>query len=298
MRVIKLKESDLEKIVKRVLVEQTKGNFPAATLTPPQPQQSSLQPTMNTKSGTYDGPIQIQLKPYEVCVPKNIISFVWWVHQNQKEIMSKLGIDINLLKLLLKASVGIFGRETTFADSKRYSVKSFLDSIDFNTDLLVGSHGPAQMQKSTYKDTNVEKLFGMKPNDLYKIIGSGSAVITYLTTSYKKAIQNGYTTGKSSNIEGTGNSALDIAIGSYNAGQDKIVKYCKTSNPQINSDCANAGKQIEPKKGLQVTVTNQPVQNYIPNFPTKRTDTGLLTTHGYIKEVAGYIKNYGCIDSI
>ena len=47
MKIIKLTESDLEKIVKRVLVEQTKGNLPAATLTPSQPQKSSLQPTMD-----------------------------------------------------------------------------------------------------------------------------------------------------------------------------------------------------------------------------------------------------------
>jgi hypothetical protein len=51
MKIIKLTESDLEKIVKRVLFEQTKGNLPAARLTQ---QQSSLQPTMNTKSGTYN----------------------------------------------------------------------------------------------------------------------------------------------------------------------------------------------------------------------------------------------------
>jgi hypothetical protein len=101
----------------------------------------------------------------------------------------------------------------------------------------------------------------------------------------------GYTTGPSVNFkDGTGNSALDMAISAHNLGSQKITKYCKTSDPKINRPCDLAGKTTS--EGLKVS--NQYVQNYIPNFKTKRWDGVEITSQGYIIEVAKRIKEYTC----
>jgi hypothetical protein len=294
MKIIKLTESDLKKIVKRVISEQ---KYSAPTDYYGQKYSTNSNPSDYLGKGAgferHNFPERFVRKEekYAVCVPVKVRPFVYWVHQKQNEIMSKLGIDLETLKLLTKASIGIFGRETSFAGSKRFAVKNLLDAIDFNLDILVGSHGPAQMTKDTYKQTNVEKLFGMSTDDLYEIKGSGSAVLSFLVTSYKKALENGYTTQKSSNLDGTGNSALDMAIGSYNVGQAKITKYCKTNVQNVAKPC---GTPSTP----EYQVSTQELKNYIPNFKSNRSDTGTLTTHSYVQEVAKYIKNYGCIDSI
>ena len=121
------------------------------------------------------------------------------------------------------------------------------------------------------------------------------------------------TNGEFSQADGTGNSALDIAIAAYNLGASKITRYCKTSNPKINRPCSLAGKTIKEQdgsielamnrknqqqlrdSGTSITVTNQYVQNYIPNFKTERWDGVEITSHGYISEVAKRIKDYTCI---
>jgi hypothetical protein len=73
-------------------------------------------------------------------------------------------------------------------------------------------------------------------------------------------------------------------------GAEKITKYCKTSDPKRNKPCDQAGKTTD--EGLKVS--NQYVQNYIPNFKTERWDGVEITSHGYIMEVAKRIKDYIC----
>jgi hypothetical protein len=309
MKIIKLTESDLKKIVKRVISEQSTVGKKLPQLVQNRPQYSASSDYFGQKYQNNSNPSDYlgrgagyerhnfpdrykrPLKMWEECVPFKVRPFALWVQSKQKEIMSKLGIDKETLKILTKAAVGIFGRETSFASSKRFALKNVLDAIDFDFDIFVGSHGPAQMTKDAYKQTNVEKLFGMSSDDLYEIKGSGSAVLTFLATSYKKALENGYTTQKSSNLSGTGNSALDMAIGSYNVGQAKITKYCKTNIQNVAKPC---GTPSTP----EFQVSTQELKNYIPNYSSDRSDTGKLTTHGYIQEVAKYMNSYNCIDSI
>ena len=132
-----------------------------------------------------------------------------------------------------------------------------------------------------------------------------------MATNYATALKNGYTTEPSSNFaQGTGNAALDIAIAGYNLGVSKITKYCKTNDPNIKKPCNLAGKTIteqsmfsggqggnvnkETPKGKTITVTNQVVPNYLPNFKTKRLDGVSISSHGYVQEVASRYKKYTC----
>ena len=50
----------------------------------------------------------------------------------------------------------------------------------------------------------------------------------------------------------------------------------------------------ETPKGKTITVTNQVVPNYLPNFKTKRLDGVSISSHGYVQEVASRYKKYTC----
>jgi hypothetical protein len=256
MRIIKLTESDLEQIIKKVISEQVPGmsgiNYQA-------------QAEREAKLG-------VQTAKMLPCVPT---AFKLSVQQL---------IQKNYNKLFLKVCLGIIGRESDFGESNRFKFRNPLKTL---YGALGGnaSVGFAQVQPETAKQ------YGLELSDL--LMASGSLDITYrlLQDNYNKAIKVGYTTGPSMNLkDGTGNSALDMAISAHNLGAQKITKYCKTSNPKINRPCDLAGKTTS--EGLKVS--NQYVQNYIPNFKTERWDGVEITSHGYIIEVAKRIKEYTC----
>ena len=245
----KKQNESLERLIKKILNEQSS---------------SATTQTVNTN---------IQ------CVPASIQPFLMYLSKNKNIVKQKLGIDDSRLIMLAKAAVGIIGRESSFENSLRYSLKSVL-----NTFGIGGSFGPAQMKKETWNELGVTKTFGLSDTDLSTILGAGLGAMMFLNRSYNKALSEGYTTDKSSNIDGTGNSALDVSIASYNAGMEKIAKYCKNPNEKLAHKCNSEEKNI--------------LKNYIPNFPTDKLYTGNLSTHGYVKEVASYYKKFTCIDSI
>jgi hypothetical protein len=256
MKIIKLTESDLELIVNKVLSEQIPGmsglNYQA-------------QAEREAKLG-------VQTAKMLPCVPT---AFKLSVNDLIKK---------NYNKLFLKASLGIIGRESDFGESNRFKfrnpLKALYGALGGNT-----SVGYAQVQPETAKQ------YGLELSDL--LLASGSLAVTYriLQDNYNKALKVGYTTGPSVNLkDGTGNSALDMAISGHNLGPKKITKYCKTNNPQINRPCDLAGTTTS--DGLKVS--NQYVQNYIPNFKTERWDGVQISSHGYIIEVAKRIKTYTC----
>jgi len=254
-KIIKLTESDLEMIVKKVLKEQSV----IGTL-----------PYMN-QSGTYKPTTSVNpsLLP---CVP---LSFKLTIQDFIKK---------NYNKTFLKTALGIIGRESDFGESNRFQFTAPLKSLAAALGIQT-SVGYAQIKPET-----VEK-YGIKKGDLEMASGSVDAAYKILQDNYKTAIKEGFTEQPSVNLEdGTGNSALDIAIAAYNLGASKITKYCKTSNPNINRPCSMSGKKTD--EGL--TVTNQYVQNYIPNFKTERWDGVKISSHGYISEVAKRIKGYTC----
>jgi hypothetical protein len=251
-KIIKLTEQDLEKIVKRVLKEQT---GPGLT-TFPTPKSTS-------------SPVDEKILP---CVPTAF------------KLPIQNFIKKNYNKTFLKASLGIIGRESDFGESNRFKFTSPLKS------LWAFFGGQTSVGYAQIKPETAEK-YGIKPEDLEMASGSINASYKILEENYKSAIKEGYTTQPSVNIkDGTGNSALDIAIAAYNLGASKITKYCDTNNPNIKRPCSMAGKKTP--EGL--TVTNKYVQNYIPNFKTERWDGVNISSHGYISEVAKRIKGFSC----
>ena len=169
------------------------------------------------------------------------------------------------------------------------------------TDISTTSNNIANVGSNGFKKSRAEfgDIFGSTPLQA-KSVGVGT-----LTKSITQQFSQG-------NIAASSNS-LDMAISGHNLGGEKITKYCKTSNPKINKPCSLAGKTIKEQdgsielamnrknqqqlrdSGTSITVTNQYVQNYIPNFKTERWDGVEITSHGYISEVAKRIKDYTCI---
>jgi hypothetical protein len=256
MKTIKLTESDLELIVKKVFSEQIPG----------------MSSNNYQARDEREAKLAVQTAKTLPCVPT---AFKLSVQQL---------IQKNYNKLFLKASLGIIGRESDFGESNRFKfrnpLKALYGALGGNT-----SVGYAQVQPETAKQ------YGLELSDL--LLASGSLDVTYriLQDNYNKALKVGYTTGPSVNLkDGTGNSALDMAISGHNLGPTKITKYCKTNNPQINRPCDLAGTTTS--DGLKVS--KQYVQNYIPNFKTERWDGVQISSHGYIIEVAKRIKTYTC----
>ena len=190
--------------------------------------------------------------------------------------------------LFLKASLGIIGRESDFGSSDRYQYLNPLKSLW----AFVGgqtSVGYGQIKPETAKE------FGLNLSDLNTAIGALKGVYNVVVKNYNKARSVGYNASPSSNFkEGTGNSALDISIVAFNAGESKIVKYCETTNPEIKRDCKLAGTTQKLSDGTEFKVLNKPVQNYLPNFKTERWDGVNISSHGYVKEVANSVKKYNC----
>jgi hypothetical protein len=277
-KVIKLTESDLINIVKRVLEEQSVIGAPNYGMT-------------SKTSASPANPIPVSSLN---CVPLIFQSAI-----------SEL-IKQNYDKTFLKTALGIIGRESDFGESNRYQaiskLKYFLAKVGIGASVGYGQIKPKTAQQ-----------YGVTVDELTTVMGSLSTIYNILKNNYQTAINMGYTSAPSSNFnEGTGNSALDISIAGYNLGVGKITKYCKTSDPNINKPCELSGKVIteqsdsrfetpynkelmnKPEKQKTIIVTNQVVKNYLPNFKTKRLDGVSISSHGYVKEVALRLKKYNC----
>jgi hypothetical protein len=221
-------------------------------------------------------------------------------------------------KRLLKASLGVIGRESDFGNSTRYQMTTTLKS------LLAYLGGQTSVGLGQIKPETAKK-FGLSVTDLNSAHGSLKGVYEILKNNYTIALQNGYSNDKPSvNLtQGTGSAALDMAIIAFNLGASKITKYCKTNDPNVKRPCNMAGKTIQeqrietvafgdnkPKPQTNVpqgssnpttmgptsliTVTKEWVPNYLPNYKSERWDKVNITTHGYVKEVAQKMKMFGC----
>lgn len=187
-------------------------------------------------------------------------------------------------KRILKVALSVIGRESSYASGLRYNITAPLKQIAsvFGVDTSVG---PGQMKQTTADELNVKE-------SLSSIRGALIAVYRYIVRSYKIAKEQGYTNQPSTNFkEGSGDSALDIAIASYNIGVGRIKKYCNTNDPNIKRNCELSGQLVEGKK---YKVTNVVAKNYIPNYKTKRWDGVDISTHGYVKEVVENMKSFTC----
>lgn len=277
-KIIRLTESDLTRIVKRVIEEQRPDH---------------LMP------GQSDNPTNIKnhnAKP--TCVP---LLF--------KDAVNKF-VNQGYNKLFIKTALGIIGRESDFGSSNRYTflspLKTLLAYVGRQT-----SVGPSQITPET------AKKYGLSVSDLTTAEGSIKGAYSIIKDNYNKAIKVGYSTNKPSiNFDGgTGNSALDMAIVGFNMGQSKIVKYCKTTNPNIKKPCSMAGQTIVEQRldhlmpeqsdnptnlktrntdKKKLTVLNEWVPDYLPNYKTERWDGVNISSHGYVKEVATKLKSFNC----
>lgn len=289
-KIIKLSESDLEKIIKKVLMEQRISNPNIQYSDTPSSMTSGL---MLSKNKNED----LNLISKYSCVPT--------VFRYPVYLLLKKGYN----PFFLKTALGIIGRESDFGESDRFT---YLNPLKTLWAFVGGSTsvGYGQVKPETAAQ------FGMVVSDLNTAIGALDAVYQYIVKNYNTARTVGYNSNPSSNFEnGTGNSALDISIVGFNAGPNKIVKYCETSNPELKRDCKLVGKTVTeqsaagaPNFGMitgddrfpinknekTIKVLNKPVINYIPNFKSKRWDGVNISTHGYIKEVANNIKKYTC----
>ena len=194
------------------------------------------------------------------------------------DILIKKGYNKDVLKL----SLGIIGRESSFASGKRYTiinpVKELWSWLGGDT-----SVGPGQIKGDTAKDLGLDLEY------ITTNLGSLDGVYQYLYKSIKKSKTEGYVDSPSSlgNI-GTGNGMYDISIASYNIGQKNITKWCQPIDPErLNKGLKNRCSEVDQSK-------QKIVKNYIPNFKTKRWDEVGTTTHGYVKEVSDYYKTYKC----
>jgi len=256
------------------------------------------------------------------CVPPTMISFVIYVITNKEDIMSKLGITDKELVMFLKASIGIMGRESSFtmpvnidnggiSFTPRYFKKNLYNYLSQYEYFVkrglggrTGSYGPAQIQLATWNALNLSKLFNIDESGLKTVIGAGMGTIVNLNNNYKLAKSVGYDTSKSSNISGTGNGALDISIAGHNSGNP--IKWCKTNDKNYAAPCDSKDKKYQPypinKPNLILTVSSQQIKNYIPNKTTEKYKSEYknvpLTTHNYVKEVAGYMSQFTCLDGI
>ena len=264
-------EDGLSIIIKKVLREQSVIGAPNRGMYQPNKERS-----------------EIQKKYY--CVP---YIFQPYVHDLIKKGYSKR---------FIKVALGIIGRESDFGQGVRYFAKEFLrfigdilsktnkyEKLGYKIKGELGSQGVAQMKKETAKKFNVD------PNT---VEGALVGAYRYILSNYKLAKSKGYDPGRpSSNYnKGTGDGALDIAIMGYNQGEKYIHQYCETTDPNKKNDCKNAGKTIKLKYGPTVKVTNKVVKNYLPYYKSKNKKhmTVLLTSWGYVNEVANNIKKYNC----
>lgn len=317
-RVIKLKESDLEVIIKTLLEQNSQQRY---VMEPPRVNSDYL-----GKGGQFERSLP-SAKPmvgwidYK-CLPSGgVKGFANYVNNNKQKLMTNLGVDKNLLSLMAKAAMGIIGRETTFGAGTEFKddAAEFLTQVGlgfipqglqsgYNTVLSLAGKDPQQMSlgaaqftRDTWNRYGLDKKIGPY-DDNFGTVSQGLGALYRINDDYKSALKTGNGTGPSVNpiavrqgkikqILGTGNNALDLSIVSHNmAGM--IKKWCETSDPNYAGPCDQKVYLPFPdtKKDFKVTVyQDKPITNYFPNKKS-----GNLTSIGYLEEVTKYINQFNC----
>ena len=287
MKIIKLTESDLEKIVKRVLFEQTKGNSPAATLTPSKSQQSSLQPTMNTKSGTYNNTTKTSNSDPGFNALVNVLTNarnMSWDDGFAKTFFNNKSDIEELAKALIrwtKKNGGydpkIFRAMVTFifreSKGSKFQVNNPLEILGRIHNFFGGDHsqGYGQIKPST------AKKYGIDMSKQYELDGALDALYKMTSVNYQdaKKYYGGPTITVSENKKNKeipaidGDAALHMTIAAHNAGEGIINQWCETNIPGIANKCSEEKRQPYEKSNPEiVAVTNKTkrIKNYFPNF--------------------------------
>ena len=288
MKIIKLTESDLEKIVKRVLVEQTKGNLPAATLTPSQPQKSSLQPTMNTKSGTYNSTTKTSNSDPSFNELVNILfnaRNVSWDEGVAKTLFNRKSDIEELARALIKWSKKNGGYDPKlfkaivtfiFRESKGSSLQVFYNPAEI-LGRIHNFFGGNHSQGYGSFQPNTAKKYGIDMSKQYELDGSLDALYKMTNVNYQNAkkFYSGPTITVSENKKNKeipaigGDAALHLTIGAHNAGEGIIDQWCETNIPGIANKCSEAKRlPYEDSRPDIVAVTDKTkrIKNYFPNI--------------------------------
>jgi len=294
-KVIKLTESDLFKIVKKIILEQTK--FKTNTLKPEEQKKyaqgmNRMQQVSKQQPVTQNTPIKSQsvVKTYDLNLNKYTIKAA------PEYLMNKLSDTI-----------------PGFSEVLKYGAKKV-----FNKDNWVPSMGIAQMTP------DIAKKYGVDLEELMSLSGSLLAVTKHLINLYEELTP--YYDSKSpskiinqgqliDNPSSSNNSVMDAAIMSYNLGSSRFKKkYCKTNNPEFMAPCDSINGVYQPfpkdKPDLVLKVDkNQVIKNYIPNIKTDTTTVTqkainlvsdeptiqYISSLGYLKEVVNTAKSLSCI---
>jgi hypothetical protein len=259
-KIIKLTESDLIHIIHKVLNEQSgSADLNMDRLNKQQLVSQKFTCTSPELSAAAQYTISHGINPFYVKYAMGILGR----ESDFGKVMGKYGVKAGPEYVMNKMSEIIPG----FKDLLQWGAKKY-----FNKNNWVPSMGVAQMTP------DIAKKYNINLEELMSVSGSLYAASKYLIDLYSET-KTFYDTNQPSKIiynkkiinnpSSTGNAALDAAIMSYNVGSTKFKKqYCKT---------------------------NQMVKNYIPTFETKTGKNQYITNTGYLKEVVGYVNNFGCI---
>jgi len=295
-KIIKLTESDLINIVKRVLEEQPDEKFDTPynkelmrNTNKPLPQKyKCLTPEL---SHSMQYAISKGIDPFWAKYALGILGR----ESDFGNVMGKFGIKAVPEYMMNKFSEIIPG----FKDALQWGAKKF-----FNKSNWVPSMGVAQMTP------DIAKKYNVNLEQLMSVSGSLVAASKYLKKLYDETKQY-YDSNKPSKIiynkqlidnpSSSGNAALDAAIMSYNLGSSKFKKqYCKTNNVEYMAPCNSPNGQYQPfpkdnPKLILKVDKNQVVKNYVPTIKTKTGDNKYISNTGYLKEVVGHSNKFGCV---
>lgn len=320
MKIIKLKESDLERIISRVIFEQTTqikqryGVDPAVAPSDYLGKGGELERQNFSRNVLFDN---VNYK----CLPKSLQGFANYVRIHKGDLMKKLQVDEKTLLLMTKAAMGTIGRETSFGHGTEFTddaaefmmnwgmgliPKAVVGGINLYRDVRgqnkrTMSLGPAQFTPETWKAYGLDEKVGPY-EESFNMIKQGLGTIYRINNDYQRALKVGTGTGPSVNpiaqrqgklktINGTGNNALDLAIVSHNMA-NMINKWCETSDPNYAGPCNETTYQPfkDSKPEIKVNVNrNKQILNYFPNKKS-----GAITSIGYLEEVVKYINKFQC----
>ena len=292
-KIIKLTESDLMNIVKRVLEEQPDEKFD----TPYNKELMRKKIPQKYKCLTPEFSHSVEFAISEGIEP-------FWV----KYALGILGRESDFGKI-----IGKYGKKAGFEytiNKMSKVIPGFKEMIQWgmkkfkNKDNWVPSMGVAQMTP------DIAEKYNVNLEELMTISGSLVAASKYLKDLYSET-EKYYNSNQPSKIiynkqlmdnpSSSGNAALDAAIMSYNSGSSYYkIQYCKTNNVEYMGPCNSPNGQYQPflkdnpKFILKVDKT-QVIKNYIPTLKTKTGDNTYISNMGYLKEVVGYSKKFECV---
>lgn len=318
-KIVRLKESDLEQIINRILDEQSVVGAP---------NYGTVQTNRTDKVKQQKSSDDIKFEKDYFCVPKQTKPFIQYLVKNWPKLIRDYNMKWSELTQYAKIAIGLMKRESDYGTNE--DILDWGSRILYNVGLgsLVPSNvssGAAQFTKDTWNRYGLDKKIG-NYDDSLDVIKQGLGSIYRIKQDYDQAIKNGIPTTPSTNeilqkygiisqIDGTGNAALDRAIIAHNyPGTKALVKYCKTSFPLIARPCiettatpfknesdwqdfknsklfkaSNSVSQYPKNPGTIKVYQNQPIPNYFPNLYS-----GKQTALGYVEEVAAVMKSLDC----